>query len=180
MIKITWSFPPSILHLFWGGHTVLLSLSWLRRFRLSLIIPEDYFAEQLERQKRMYLSGVNSLCTMKLAVETTSIADYSNHKCSKFSSWWNFMCQKKYRVCFFFFVFAFLILSMHRLENVLTMWNRFPWIVIINPIFLFFFQPQTQAIPNDKPELAHTYARTKCQRDIGRRNGLYLEVVSEC
>lgn len=58
--------------------------------------------------------------------------------------------------------------------------NRFSWNVIINPRFLFFFQPQTQAIPNDKPELAHAYARTKCQRDIGRRNGLYLEVVSEC
>ena len=88
----------------------------------------------------MYLLGVNSLCTMKLAVETTPIADYSNHKWSKFSSWWNFMCQKKYLVCFFFcfFVFAFLILSMHRLENVLTLSNRFSWIVIINPIFLFF------------------------------------------
>lgn len=58
-------------------------------------------------------------------------------------------------------------------------------LIVTNPIFVFLlfffvFQPQTQAIPNDEPELAHAYARTKCQRDFGRRNGLYLEVVSEC
>lgn len=79
----------------------------------------------------------------------------------------------------FYFVLFFLFLSIHRLEDVLTILNHFSWIVI-NPIFIIFFvQPQTQTIPNDKPELAYTYARTKRQRNIGRRNGLYLEVVSE-